>query len=63
MDDPVKRAKVYRLRAEKARIAADGMQHQANRVTLLCIAEDYDLMAEQTEQRVRGGRGGKKRAG
>ena len=45
MDDPLRRAKAYRLRAEKARTAADGMRHQVNRATLLRIADDYDLMA------------------
>jgi hypothetical protein len=44
MDDPLKRAKVYRLRAEETRTAADGMRHQTNRDTLLRIADDYDLM-------------------
>jgi DnaJ-domain-containing protein 1 len=54
MDDPLKRAKVYRLRAEETRTAADGMRHQTNRDTLLRIADDYDLMADGIEQRVRG---------
>jgi DnaJ-domain-containing protein 1 len=53
MDDPLKRAKVYRLRAEEIRTAADGMRHQTNRATLLRIADDYDLMAETIEQKAR----------
>lgn len=57
------RAKVYRLRAEESRTAADGLQHQTNRATLLRIADDYDLMAEAIEQRARGVRDQKKSAG
>ena len=63
MDDALKRAKVYRLRAEETRTAADGMHHRTNRETLLRIADDYDLMAAGIEQRARGGRGWKKAAG
>lgn len=51
MDDPLKRAKVYRLRAEEIRTAADGIRQETNRATLLRIADDYDLMAEGFEQR------------
>jgi DnaJ-domain-containing protein 1 len=60
MDDPLKRATVYRLRAEETRTAADGIRHQTNRDTLLRIADDYDLMAEGIEQRARGVRDRKK---
>jgi DnaJ-domain-containing protein 1 len=63
MDDALKRAKVYRLRAEETRTAADGMHHQTNRETLLRIADDYDLMAEGIEQRARGVRDSKQSAG
>jgi hypothetical protein len=63
MDDALKRAKVYRRRAEEARTAADGMRHQTNRATLLRIADDYDLMAQGIKQRSRGVRDRKKLAG
>jgi hypothetical protein len=63
MDDPLKRAKIYRLRAEESRSAAAGMRHRTNRATLLRIADDYDLMAEGIEQRARGVRDRKKLAG
>jgi DnaJ-domain-containing protein 1 len=63
MEDALKRAKVYRLRAEETRTAADGIHHQINRETLTRIADDYDLMAEQLEQRARGTRDSKKSAG
>jgi DnaJ-domain-containing protein 1 len=63
MDDALKRAKVYRRRAEETRTAADGMRHQTNRATLLRIADDYDLMAQGIEQRSRGVRDQKKLAG
>jgi len=61
MDDPLKRAKVYRLRAEETRTAADGMRHQLNRDTLRRIADDYDLMAETSERRARDMRDQKKK--
>lgn len=54
MDDALKRAKRYRLRAEECRTAADGMRHQLNRATLLRIAGDYDLLADSTERRAQG---------
>jgi hypothetical protein len=54
MDDALRRARAYRLRAEEARTAADGMRHQLNRATLLRIADDYDLMAESIERKLTG---------
>jgi hypothetical protein len=63
MDDPLKRAKVYRLRAEETRTAADSMRHQNNRDTLLRIADDYDLMADTIERKAKGGLDRKRSAG
>ena len=63
MDDPLKRAKVYRLRAEETRTAADGLRHQINRETLRRMADDYDLMAATIEQRAQDVRDRKKSAG
>ena len=63
MDDALKRAKVYRLRAEETRTAADGMHHQINRETLRRIAGDYDLMADRIEQKAKGLHDRKKSAG
>jgi hypothetical protein len=54
MDDTLRRAKAYRLRAEEARTAADSVPHQLNRATLLRIAHDYDLMAKSIERKPKG---------
>jgi hypothetical protein len=50
MDDALRRAQRYRLRAEECRTAAKGVGHQLNRATLLRIADDYGLMADLIER-------------
>jgi hypothetical protein len=63
MDDPLKRATVYRLRAEEIRTAADDMCHHINSETLRRMADDYDLMAAAIEHRAQGVRDREKSAG
>jgi hypothetical protein len=54
MDEALKRAKVYRIRAVETRTAAVAMRDQINRETLRQMADDYDLMAAAIEQRAQG---------
>jgi hypothetical protein len=46
---PEERLKTYRMRAKQTRAAADDTGDGADRITLLWIASDYDLMADNLE--------------
>jgi hypothetical protein len=50
---PTERLRWYRLRAEETRTAAENMRPGVNRATLLRIARDYDVMADNLEPKVR----------
>jgi hypothetical protein len=62
MDDALKRARAYRIRAVETRTAADARRHQINRETLRQMADDYDLMAAAIEQSAQGVRDREKSA-
>ena len=46
MRTPAERIKTYRLRAAEVRTAAENMSPSVNRETMLRIARDYELMAD-----------------
>jgi hypothetical protein len=41
----------WRKRAEELRAVAEGMKNPATRLTLLRLADDYDLLAQRSEAR------------
>jgi hypothetical protein len=49
MNTPEERARMYRLKAEEIRTAAEDMHHPETRTGFLRIARDYDLMADNIE--------------
>lgn len=52
MSTPSERVRGYRLRAEEIRTAAENMREGVNRATLLRIARDYELMADNIDANV-----------
>jgi hypothetical protein len=48
-------AKYWRSRAEEARVLAELLEDAHPKRIMLCIASDYELMAELAEQRLKSG--------